>query len=942
MKARLLFSLFLLGLATISFGQKIAAYLPDYRDPSPTAVQYTKLTHVLYSFVNPNSTGNLVGINTPNIGDANYDFNINNFLVARSQCYPVKPDGPKLVISVGGADAGNVRANNLNNVSANATYRATMISQLVAFALKYNLEGIDIDWEFPTTAGAKANHKQLLVDLRAAITASANPYMKIGIAIGGETTGGTNHTQYLDATVIPYVDDFNIMAYDLPAAYDVNNHAPLGAMQTMINNWATFGIPRSKMVLGLPFYGRTPARSATGGEYKFIVSTAANADIDGPTSGFYYNGRPTLRSKVDLIMNSTNCGQGVMIWDIGQDRTDALSLLNAVYDRMTTTACSLAEPNLGSDANYCSGTTTLTATGTPAASGRTFEWKRNGAVVTTTTTNTYGITQGGTWTVTVTDGCCKRNDEIIITAGKTVTGTPATRCGTGTLNLGASGGTTYDWYSASTEGQYLNAGSSFTTPSISTTTTYYVQERATPTTTIYTGKGYPGAGPLNEFGAYTNSMAHWGNRMTVGQTLTIKSVNVYYSGPALTNVRLVAYNGTDGTTVDYQSAGFNLPLQTVAPAGGAGFPVTLNTNLTLPPGTYYLGIYAPGATAPPTTAGITCDPSGSATPYSQGTLFSINAQANQNWGSGFSGAPSTRYGQIFDWVIEVAGNPCGRTAVQAIINCPPTVTLTSPAPPGPVSGTVGTPFTLTATASDDGSITGVVYEIRNTSTNALITTVTGGAGPNYTASWTPASNIQYTVTAIATDNTSLTGSSAAVVVDASILPVNWLSFEAKKQNGDVYLTWSTASETNSNYFVVERSSDRINFSTVGQINSAGNSNSVQNYLFTDAEPLAGTSYYRLVQYDTDGSFTLSEIKVIKDLQASLSPNPFSTSLSVLVNNSGAYKIKVSTLQGLLVLEEDINDGSTVYSIGESLSPGVYMLSITSPEGSVVYRIEKIN
>jgi chitinase len=949
MKTRLLITSFLLVASLPLFSQKIVGYLPSYRNPSPTLIQYSKMTHVLYAFINPNSNGDLVGVTIPNIGDANYDFGMNNFIVAKSNCYPMVPNGPKLIISVGGADAGNVRSTNLSTVCGNSTTRANFIAQIVSFAITNNLAGIDIDWEFPTATADKNNHQSLLTDLRAAITASTNPNLRIGITIGGETTGSPNHTQYINTASLAYVDDFNIMAYDLPISYNANNHSALTNMAPMIANWNTFGVPLSKMVLGVPFYGRTPARVSTNGEYNTFTSGLTGAALttaftsDGPstTGGFYYNGQATLQAKVDLII-TTNCGQGVMIWDVGQDRTDAYSLLSVLYSEVNTVACTMAQPNLGADINFCGTTTTLTAAGTSATS---YVWKRNGTTVATTTTNSYTISQGGTWTVTAIQGCCQKTDEIIVTQGSVITAPGNNRCGSGIINLSVtSTGSTYDWFDASTGGNYLSTGSIYS-PSITATTTYYVEQNAG-NSTYYTGKTYPGSSPQKEYADYSGK-AHWANKMVVSQTLTIQSVDIYYSGPAVSSARLVAYSSADGLTPVYQSTPVNLPAQTTT-ALAAGFPYTLNTNLTLPAGTYYMAIYAPGADAQGADPGVTLDPNGIATPYTQAGLFSIGGQAFVNWSGGFnaSSTPSANYGQLFNWVITAASNPCGRTAVVAAINCPPVVALTSPAPPGPVAMNVGVAITLTVTASDDGSIASVVYEIRNASTNVLITTITGGTSPTYMASWTPTSGISYKIRAVATDNTALSTSTADVTVNVS-LPVTLLSFDAEKENEVVLVTWATANEINNDYFAIERSSDGNQFESIGSVKGNKNSNTLLDYVFTDEQPLYGKSYYRLAQYDFDGTKQESEIRTVDYSTASLitiSPNPFEEMTNLSVSPAGtAFKIKIISLQGSLMEEQEYtSDDRNVYTIGKSLNPGVYILTISTPQNTVTYKIEKLN
>jgi hypothetical protein len=91
------------------------------------------------------------------------------------------------------------------------------------------------------------------------------------------------------------------------------------------------------------------------------------------------------------------------------------------------------------------------------------------------------------------------------------------------------------------------------------------------------------------------------------------------------------------------------------------------------------------------------------------------------------------------------------------------------------------------------------------------------------------------------------------------LPVVLLNFSAEPDQDIVNVTWSTASEENSDYFFVERSADGINFNETGRVKAAGNSSSVKEYSLTDNTPLEGMSYYRLKQTDLNGQFTYSNM-----------------------------------------------------------------------------------
>ena len=76
-----------------------------------------------------------------------------------------------------------------------------------------------------------------------------------------------------------------------------------------------------------------------------------------------------------------------------------------------------------------------------------------------------------------------------------------------------------------------------------------------------------------------------------------------------------------------------------------------------------------------------------------------------------------------------------------------------------------------------------------------------------------------------------------------------ISFKAVLANNNVLLNWSTASETNNDYFTIERSIDGINFRSVLTKRGAGNSTSRRNYEAIDDNPIEGQSYYRLKQTD---------------------------------------------------------------------------------------------
>jgi hypothetical protein len=99
---------------------------------------------------------------------------------------------------------------------------------------------------------------------------------------------------------------------------------------------------------------------------------------------------------------------------------------------------------------------------------------------------------------------------------------------------------------------------------------------------------------------------------------------------------------------------------------------------------------------------------------------------------------------------------------------------------------------------------------------------------------------------------------------ASGLPVNWLSFKAKRADNVIALNWKTAQEVNNEKFEIERSYDGLQFTAIGNIPSKGNSALPQEYMFEDSEVSQYSKYYyRIKQIDLDGKSSYSEIAVVQ-------------------------------------------------------------------------------
>ncbi|WP_207435392.1 T9SS type A sorting domain-containing protein [Sabulibacter ruber] len=176
----------------------------------------------------------------------------------------------------------------------------------------------------------------------------------------------------------------------------------------------------------------------------------------------------------------------------------------------------------------------------------------------------------------------------------------------------------------------------------------------------------------------------------------------------------------------------------------------------------------------------------------------------------------------------------------------------------------------------------------------------------------------------------------------SPLPVTWLSFDGKAKEEGNQLSWSTASETNSDFFKVERSSDGKIFLEIGEVRAKGNSSQVQRYEFTDKDlpQRVSTLYYRIKQLDFDGKFEYSKTIAVnrKDEPAkqivSVSPNPFRSSLTLRLNSfkkGKGVQLWLFDMNGREMYKMEIPDNIDNEIKLEHLSkfkPGVYLLRVT--------------
>ncbi len=175
-------------------------------------------------------------------------------------------------------------------------------------------------------------------------------------------------------------------------------------------------------------------------------------------------------------------------------------------------------------------------------------------------------------------------------------------------------------------------------------------------------------------------------------------------------------------------------------------------------------------------------------------------------------------------------------------------------------------------------------------------------------------------------------------------PVSLVSFTAKAlENKTVELNWKTAGELNNKGFTVERSLDLVTFEKVGEIHEvAGTSTQVHTYRLVDQNPYRGTSYYRLVQLDLDGTLhPYRPQSVIIDGEYRAYPNPVQGSaFRVRLDEPVKAKVSLSTVDGrsLPISRKAESNNTVLIQVEGTAGAGVYLLRVE--ERSQV-RIHKI-
>ncbi len=194
---------------------------------------------------------------------------------------------------------------------------------------------------------------------------------------------------------------------------------------------------------------------------------------------------------------------------------------------------------------------------------------------------------------------------------------------------------------------------------------------------------------------------------------------------------------------------------------------------------------------------------------------------------------------------------------------------------------------------------------------------------------------------------SSTGASPSGFSPGGVLPVKFIGFNVVRKNSDVLVQWSTAEESNSSHFEIQRSDNGTVWTTSGTVAAAGNSNTIKSYSFTDRTPINNIAYYRIRQVDFDGFAYLTAVRVIKNGNATTDIKIHGNTGSAVIVHfekqvEGKVMVKLVSLGGHTIARMALNNplGQVMVPVTNA-SQGIYVVTVNDGQYLAVSRKVKL-
>jgi GH18 family chitinase len=288
---------------------RTVVYLPSYKGSLATWTRdlaFENASYINLSFATIDQTGN---VSYPDGG-------LGAFVTSAHAA------GAKVCVALGGADTienGGVFATLLEDAS-----RPAFVDRLVAFARDNQLDCLDVDLE---GEGVNEYYEAFVTELGARLKSDGR---EITAAVAGWFERGITNTAMLT------FDFINVMAYDLYSERDrPMQWSSIEASQAEVDRWVNRGMPKERVVYGVPFYGMqwptgggAPKTVGYGELLRAFPAAATQDELQGNGTVTYLNSRTTIQAKANLA----RAYGGIMVWEAGQDASGDASLLQAIRD----------------------------------------------------------------------------------------------------------------------------------------------------------------------------------------------------------------------------------------------------------------------------------------------------------------------------------------------------------------------------------------------------------------------------------------------------------------------------------------------------------------------------------------------------------------------------------------------------------------------------------
>jgi len=290
----------------------------DYRFASDNVNQISLyVTDLILFSISPNADGSLgpcclykSHFNTAHIARRQRKRSLCEDSVSSDSCVGYGGEPLRLLVSIGGGG----RSQNFASLVDNEESRSRFVEEILELCTREDLNGVDFDWEQPQDKNQMMGYMTLIVETWSAFQNSPSNLL---------VTVALHPNQFLPKAIFQYIDRVHLMTYDMIMPSSTKggylHHADFNMAKQMVEAFVERGCPRSKLVLGIPAYGRHGKDPNQVMTFSDLVSVNGIGGLHTrqESNGYLYDSPINVRAKVKWA--AENQLAGVFFWEAGQD-----------------------------------------------------------------------------------------------------------------------------------------------------------------------------------------------------------------------------------------------------------------------------------------------------------------------------------------------------------------------------------------------------------------------------------------------------------------------------------------------------------------------------------------------------------------------------------------------------------------------------------------------